>query len=158
MAWNDASLSCISRAGLGFTGLLPAAPRKSPMTAMSGLNTLDRADAPPQTGKALEGQTPRASSRARGTRGNRRARLLGGGCGATLERGETRLQVGEAGLISLSPGLELLPEQSELLRHLGGLGRRHPLLRGEPKRREQPGRGEDAKQNQPLTSSHFPLP
>ena len=46
-AWNAASDSCISSAGVGLTLLagsmltLPAAPRKSPMTAMSGLNTFD---------------------------------------------------------------------------------------------------------------------
>src|SRR6185503_8092994 len=47
MAWNEASVSCISNDGVanGET-FLPAAPRKSAITAMSGLKTFDEAAVP----------------------------------------------------------------------------------------------------------------
>jgi hypothetical protein len=40
-AWNEASVSRISNAFDGSTGFLPPTPRKLPITAISGLNTLD---------------------------------------------------------------------------------------------------------------------
>jgi hypothetical protein len=41
IAWNVASASSRRSAGVEVTSFLPAAPRKLPMTAMSGLNTFD---------------------------------------------------------------------------------------------------------------------
>jgi hypothetical protein len=42
MAWSDASASCSSSAGVANgESFLPAAPRKSPITAMSGLKTFE---------------------------------------------------------------------------------------------------------------------
>jgi len=48
MAWNEVSASCISSDGVAnFESFLPTAPRKSPMTAISGLKTLEDAAPPP---------------------------------------------------------------------------------------------------------------
>ena len=42
MAWNDVSASCSSSDGVARSlSFFPIAPRKSPMTAMSGLKTLE---------------------------------------------------------------------------------------------------------------------
>src|SRR5262245_43042469 len=49
-AWNDVSASFICSAGDGSTVFLPAAPRKLPITAISGLNTFDAALTLPYTG------------------------------------------------------------------------------------------------------------
>src|SRR5689334_19081811 len=57
-AWNDASDSCISSAGCGSVWFTPAAPRKSPITAMSGLKTFEPVTAPPYTGSAPVGPAP----------------------------------------------------------------------------------------------------
>src|SRR6185369_3547224 len=55
-AWNDASDSCSSSGDPGLTSLCPAEPRKSPITAMSGLKTFDPAPtAAPYTGSASDG-------------------------------------------------------------------------------------------------------
>src|SRR5205814_6286796 len=64
-AWNDASDSCICSAGSGLMVLRPTAPRKSPMTAISGLKTFEPAAAPPYTGSAPVG--PPAPSAPGGT-------------------------------------------------------------------------------------------
>src|SRR5262245_13602377 len=51
MAWKVASASCISSEGVARSlSLLPTAPRKSPITAMSGLKTLEDAGAAPAGG------------------------------------------------------------------------------------------------------------
>ena len=48
IACSDSSLSCISSDGVAnCESFLPMAPRKSPMTAMSGLKTFDEAAPPP---------------------------------------------------------------------------------------------------------------
>src|SRR5437762_3748366 len=54
MAWNEASASCISSDGVARSlSFFPTAPRKSPITAMSGLKTLDEAG--PYTGRGPDG-------------------------------------------------------------------------------------------------------
>src|SRR6266849_4126464 len=54
MAWNEASASCSSREGVARPlSFFPIAPRKSPITAMSGLKTFDEAG--PYTGSGPEG-------------------------------------------------------------------------------------------------------
>src|SRR5437762_11501735 len=54
MAWNEASASCISSDGVARSlSFFPIAPRKSPITAMSGLKTLDEAG--PYEGSGPEG-------------------------------------------------------------------------------------------------------
>src|SRR6185503_21130862 len=54
MAWKVASASCSSSEGVARSlSLLPMAPRKSPITAMSGLKTLEEAG--PYTGSGPDG-------------------------------------------------------------------------------------------------------
>src|SRR5260221_10718843 len=66
MAWSESSASCSSRDGVANgESFLPIAPRKSPMTAMSGLKTLEDAAPPPYTGKGPLG--PPAPSAPGGT-------------------------------------------------------------------------------------------
>ena len=55
IACNDASASFSSNAGIGLTLFLPAAPRKLPMTATSGLKIFESALTFPYTGSAPSG-------------------------------------------------------------------------------------------------------
>ena len=107
-------------AGSDSMGLLPAAPRKSPTTATSGLKIFDITFTSPYTGKVpavlQRPQLPVARRNGFGRRRRGRWRSCDGRrTGPTLECGKSRLERTELLDIALPQRLELLTEAVELL-------------------------------------------
>lgn len=149
MAWELNSASFIHSAGRGSTSLVPAAPMKLPITAMSGLNTFE-VIAGPRSGKVPSG--PPAPALPGGTCAVGCSGAGGGSMGAAcsgarrllcgrrrwcpsrrFERGQPRFEGLHPRLVVLAQGVELAPQAGEFLaqqfsRGWRGCGRR--LRRG----------------------------